>query len=63
MIDRHVAETQSRLSYVFVIGFFGLKLMEGLKWITPVSADLNELLMLVATFWFLRSRSQEKPNA
>lgn len=63
MIDEFTAKTQARLSYAIVGGFFGLKLLEGLKWISPVSADLGEILMLVATFWFLRLRPQEKSNA
>lgn len=64
MIDRFTAQTQAWLSYVILGGYFGLKLLEGLKWIGPVSADLKEVLMLVAAFWFMRNRSQEtKPNA
>lgn len=63
MIDRLTAETQAKLSYLIVGGYFGLKIFEGLGWITTISADMKELLMLVAAFWFMRSRQQEKPNA
>ena len=63
MIERLTAETQSRLSYLVVGGYFGLKVIEGLKLIDPVSADLKEVLMAVVLFWFMRQRSQEKPSA
>lgn len=63
MIDRFTAETQARISYVIFGGYFVLKVLEGLKFIDPVSADLKELLMLVGAFWFMRSRQQEKPSA
>lgn len=62
MIDRLTAETQARLSYLIFGGWFGLKVLEGLKFIAPV-ADFNELLMLVAAYWFMRQRNQEKPSA
>lgn len=64
MIERLTAETQARLSYLVIGGYFGLKVIEGLKLIDPVSADLKEVLMAVILFWFMRTRSsQEKPNA
>lgn len=63
MIDRITAETQSRLSYFIIGGYFGLKILEGLKWIDPISADLKEVLMAVVLFWFMRTRPQEKPSA
>lgn len=59
MIDRLTAETQARLSYLVFAGYFGLKLLEGLKWLSPVSADLKEILMLVGAFWFMRQREKE----
>lgn len=62
MIDRLTAETQARLSYLIIGGYFALKILEGLALITPV-ADVKELLMLVAAYWFMRQRPQEKPNA
>lgn len=63
MIDRLTAETQARISYVILGGYFALKILEGLKWIDPVSADLKELLMLLGAFWFMRSRQSGDPNA
>ena len=63
MIDKFTAETQARLSYLVLIGYFGLKVLEGMKLITPVSG-LNEFALVVLYFWFQRSRPQEtKPNA
>jgi len=64
MIDRLTADTQRWLSYAFLAGYFGLKILEGLKWLAPVSADLKEALMVILLFWFMRSRQQEnKTNA
>lgn len=63
MIDRITAETQARLSYFIIGGYFALKLLQGLGWISDTGADIKEVLMLVAAFWFMRSRPQEKPNA
>lgn len=63
MIEKLTADTQARLSYLFLIGYFSLKVLEGLKWVEPISADLKEALMVVLLFWFMRSRPQEKPNA
>jgi hypothetical protein len=59
VIDRLTAETQARLSYLAFGGYFGLKILEGLKFITPVSADLKEILMLIGAFWFMRQREKE----
>ncbi len=59
MIDAHAASTQARLSYVIVGGFFVLKILEGLGYLTPVSADLKEVLMLVGAFWFMRERNKQ----
>lgn len=62
MIERITAETQRNLSYLIFAIFFVLKILEGLKWIGAVT-DMGELLMLVAAYWFMRSRPAEKPNA
>lgn len=62
MIDKLTAETQAYLSYGIVIGYFLLKILEGLKIVDTVRGP-DELVMLVGAFWFMRSRPQEKPNA
>lgn len=63
MIDKLTAETQARLSYLILGGYFALKILEGLKLIDAVRGA-DELAMLAAAFWFMRSRPQEtKPNA
>lgn len=63
MIDRLTAETQARISYGYGIGYFALKLMEGLGWLTEVKG-IDELALLIGYFWFQRQRQQEtKPNA
>lgn len=64
MIDRLTADTQARLSYAIVAGYFALKVLQGLGWLTDTGADLKEIVMLVAFYWFQRQRPQEtKPNA
>lgn len=62
MIEKLTADTQARLSYGIVAGYFALKILEGLKIIDTVRGP-DELVMLVGAFWFMRSRPQEKPNA
>lgn len=63
MIERLTAHTQARLSYLIVLGYFVLKIMEGVKWIDPVRGP-DEIAMLVAAYWFMRQRSTTKgdPN-
>jgi hypothetical protein len=63
MNDRITALAQVGLSYLIIVGYFGIKIAEGLKLLAPVS-NLTELVMLVAFFWFQRQRlSTEKPSA
>lgn len=62
MIDKLTADTQARLSYGFFVGYFTVKVMEGLKWLGDVNG-IDEIALLIASFWFMRQRSQEKPNA
>lgn len=63
MIDRITAETQTRLSYLIIAGYFALKLLQGFGLIADTGADLKEVLMAVVLFWFMRSRPTEKLNA
>lgn len=64
MIDRLTADTQARLSYAIIGGYFALKILQGLGWLTDTGSDLKEIVMLVAFYWFQRQRPQEtKPNA
>ena len=63
MNDRITAYAQVGLSFLIIIGYLSIKIAEGLKLIGDVG-DMNELVMLVAFFWFQRTRPQEtKPNA
>jgi hypothetical protein len=62
MNDRITAWAQVGLSFLIITGYLGIKIAEGLKWIGDVG-DMNELVMLVAFFWFQRQRTQDKPNA
>lgn len=62
MNDRITALAQVGLSFLIIAGYLGIKIAEGLKVIGDVS-DMNELVMLVAFFWFQRQRSSEKANA
>lgn len=62
MNDRITAYAQVGLSFLIIIGYLGIKTAEGLKLIGDVG-DMNELVMLVAFFWFQRQRQETKPNA
>lgn len=62
MNDKLTAETQARLAYLILGGYFALKVLEGLGWIKAVNGP-DELAMLAAAYFFMRQRSQEKPNA
>lgn len=59
-----VAKAQVGLSYLFLLGFFGVLLLEGLGYIkNNVSNNLREVLMLVMSFWFMRARtSGDEPD-
>lgn len=56
------ARAQVGLSFLIVLGYFGIKIAEGLGYLKGVG-DMNEMLMLVLFFWFQRQRQTEKPNA
>lgn len=62
MNDRITAYAQIGLSFLIILGYMGIKVAEGLKVIGDVG-DMNELVMLVAFFWFQRQRQETKPNA
>lgn len=63
MNDHITALAQVGLSFLIIAGYLGIKIAEGLKLIGDVG-DMNELVMLVAFFWFQRQRSStEKPSA
>jgi hypothetical protein len=62
LIDRLTAETQSRLAYLIIGGYFALKVLEGLQVIQAIRGP-DELAMLAAAYFFMRQRSQEKPSA
>jgi hypothetical protein len=52
------AIAQVSLSFLIILGFFGIKIAEGLGYLKDVG-DMNEMLMLVLFFWFQRQRSQD----
>lgn len=63
MNDRLTAFAQIGLSYLIIAGYLGIKVAVGLGYLKDLG-DMNELVMLVAFFWFQRTRPQEtKPNA
>jgi hypothetical protein len=51
------ARAQVGLSFLIVLGYFGIKVAEGLGYLKDVG-DMNEMLMLVLFFWFQRQRTQ-----
>lgn len=50
-----IAKTQRNLSYLFLLGFFAMLVLQGMGWV-DIELDLKEMVMLVLTFWFLRAR-------
>jgi hypothetical protein len=62
VIDKLTADTQARLAYLIIGGYFALKILEGLKLIETVRGP-DELAMLATAYFFMRQRSPEKPNA
>lgn len=62
MNDLLTARAQVGLSFLILLGYFGIKVAEGLGYL-ETGGDMNELVMLVAFFWFQRTRTQEKPSA
>jgi hypothetical protein len=59
-----VAKAQVGLSYLFLLGFFSVLILEGLGYLkNNVSNNLREVLMLVMSFWFMRARvSGDEPE-
>lgn len=62
MIDRLTADTQRWLSYGYFIGYFCLKVLEGMKLLSPVSG-IDELALLIGYFWFQRERSKDQKTS
>ena len=57
-----VATAQVGLSYVCLIGFFGMLVGEGTGHLASgTSSSLKELVMLVGFFWFQRQRTSDPP--
>lgn len=58
-----VATAQAGLSYLIVVGYFGIIVGEGAKYLTPGTASsLKDVVMLVAAFWFMRQRQSDPPT-
>lgn len=57
--DLLTAKAQVGLSFLIVMGYFGIKIAEGLGFLKGVG-DMNEMLMLVLFFWFQRQRTQQE---
>lgn len=52
-----IAQTQAWLSYLFVGGFFVLRILEGIGWMAKDDDNtIVQALMLVLAFWFMRER-------
>ena len=57
-----VASAQVGLSYLCLIGFFGMLIGEGTGHLAAGTASsLKELVMLVGFFWFQRQRTSDPP--
>lgn len=59
-----VATAQVSLSFLILVGFFAVLILEGLKLLAPGTASsLRDLIMLVGFFWFQRQRtSTDQPT-
>jgi len=58
-----VATAQVGLSYLIVIGYLGVIVATGAKYLAQDTAsNLKDVLFLVATFWFQRQRTSDPPN-
>jgi len=63
MSDREefIAKTQRNLSYILLLSYFALLVLRGMGYIEG-EFNLQEAVMLVLTFWFLRARPNGAPQ-
>ena len=61
MTDLLTARAQVGLSYLIIGGYFAIKICEGLGYLKDVS-DMNEIVMLVSAYWFMRQRPNPPPG-
>ena len=52
-----IARHQAGLSYLFIVGFFVLRVLEGIGWMAKDDDNtIIQAVMLVLAFWFMRER-------
>jgi len=57
-----IAKTQRNVSYLFLVGFFALLILQGLGLLKSLPMELlTQALLLVLFFWFQRERADKKP--
>jgi hypothetical protein len=58
-LELTLARNQFALSLIFILGFLGIRIAIGLRMLSADSAtDLTGALMMVLSFWFQRTRTQ-----
>jgi hypothetical protein len=62
MNDILTASAQRNITYVWLVGFFGIIIAQGLGYLKDVPNDVYTLTAVVLFFWFQRTRGQQ-PDA
>jgi hypothetical protein len=62
MNDLFTASAQRNITYLWLLGFFGIIIAQGLGYLKDVPNDVYTLTAVVLFFWFQRTRAQEKPD-
>jgi len=62
MNDLITANAQRNITYLWLTGFFGIIIAQGLGYLEDVPNDIYTLTAVVLFFWFQRTRGQQ-PDA
>ncbi len=63
MNDILTATAQRNITYLWLIGFFGIVIAQGMGYLKSVPNDIYTLTAVVLFFWFQRTRGQQPdPN-
>lgn len=58
MNDLLTATAQRNITYLWLVGFFGIIVAKGAGFLTDVPNDIYTLTAVVLFFWFQRTRAQ-----
>ncbi len=62
MNDLITGRAQRNITYLWLIGFFGIMLGQGLGLLKNIPNDVYTLTAVVLFFWFQRTRNTDKPD-